>query len=411
LRWHSNHYPAQRYTGVLVLSYPIGENLTFAKNHFMYRFLAFFLLGCTILLTCCTEKANTTQEPATAGNSVKYASGLTITAYHGYTVVTVSNPWPNAQMNYTYVLKKHSGKVPDSLSKYPVIAVPVKKIVVTSTTHLPSLEMLGVENTLIGFPNLKYVSSAKIASMAKAGTVKELGANQSLNTELLLEMQPDVIVGFGIDNHNPALENLQRSGLKVIFNGDWNEQSPLGKAEWIKLFGVLFGKEKAAAFTFAEIEREYQNTRIRALSTRQKPSVLMGGMFENKWNVPRGNSWGATFINDASGKYFWQNTTGTGSLALPFETVLEVAGAADCWIGPGQYASLSEMLAANPHYQKFKAFQQGRVFTFKKGATGGIIYYESAPNRPDLVLKDVVKILHPALLPNHELYFFEKIKP
>ena len=143
---------------------------------------------------------------------------------------------------------------------------------------------------------------------------------------------------------------------------------------------------------------------------QKRPMVLMGGMFENKWNVPSGESWGTRFIKDANGDYPWANTKGTGSQSLPFEAVLEKAGEADVWIGPGQFKTLAEMRQSNPHYAQFKAFKNKNVYTFKVGKTGGILYYELAPNRPDLVLKDVIKMLHPNLLPGYELFFFEKMK-
>lgn len=348
--------------------------------------------------------------PKTSGNSVTYASGLSIRRFDGFSIVKVSDPWPDATKEYTYIVKKNGAKIPDSLRSLPAIAVPITKIIVTSTTHIPSLEMLGVEQTLVGFPNLKYMSSEKILARAAAGKIRELGSNQSLNTEVVLDLNPDVLIGYGIDNHNPVLDNLQNAGIKVMLNGDWNEQNPLGKAEWIKLFGVLYDREKQADSVFNAVVSGYEKATALAHSAKQKPVVLMGGLFENKWNVASGDSWGARFIKDANGQYPWADTKGTGSQSLPFEAVLEKAGNADVWIAPGQFATLAEVLESNPHYGQFKAFRNKNVYTFKVGKNGGILYYELAPNRPDLVLQDVIKMLHPELSPNHKLVFFEKMK-
>lgn len=344
-------------------------------------------------------------------NSVSHAKGFSIFDYGNYSVVKVSNPWPNANKDYTYVLKEKDAKVPDSLASFTTVNVPVKSIIVTSTTHIPSLEMLGVENSLIGFPQLDYISSEKVRANIDAKKVRELGQNQSLNTEVIIDLQPDVIIGYGIDNNNPTIDNLQKSGLKVLLNGDWNETTALGKAEWIKLFGALYGLEEKAEKLFSDIEKSYNETLALAKSANQKPTVLAGAMFENKWYLPQGKSWGAELITQGGGRYLWSDSEGTGSLSLPFETVLEKAKDAEFWIGPGQFTSLSEMKSANAHYAQFKAFQTKNVYSFssKKGKTGGVIYFELAPNRPDLVLKDIVKILHPELLPNYELYFFERL--
>jgi len=347
-----------------------------------------------------------------SANIVTYAKGFSIENYNGYSVVTVKNPWPNASKTYRYILKEINGIVPDSLKQNSIISVPIKKIVVTSTTHIPSLEMLGEVNSLVGFPHCDYISSKKVRARIDAGKVKELGNNHDLNTEAILDLQPNVIIGYGIDNKNPTLDNLQKSGLKIMLNGDWNEETPLGKAEWIKFFGALYGKQKQANEIFSKIEKDYLNTVKIAKNAKAKPTVLAGDMFEDRWYLPKGTSWGSILLKEANGNYLWKETSGTGSLSLSFETVIFKAKDADFWITSGQFSTLSEMTNSNPHYTKFKAFKNKNVYSFsgKKGKTGGILYYELAPNRPDIVLKDLVKILHPELLPSYTPVFFEKLK-
>src|SRR5690606_25425598 len=247
-------------------------------------------------------------------------------------IVKVTNPWPDARKDYTYILKEKHANVPDSLEVYESINVPIKTVITTSTTHIPSLEMLGVENTLVGFPQLDYISSEKTRANIALGKIRELGSNQALNTEVIIDLKPDAIIGYGIDNNNRALDNLQKAGLKILMNGDWNEQTPLGKAEWIKFFGALYGKEEQADSIFSHIEREYKDALALAKKAKTKPTVLSGGMFQNKWNLPRGESWGALFIKDAGGDYLWADTKGTASLSLPFEAVFEKAKDAQVWI-------------------------------------------------------------------------------
>lgn len=379
------------------------------KTCFLH-FSVFFLL---ISFTGCKKNdENPAGQKLQTENTVRYAKGLSIYKYEGFSIVKISNPWPNATQDYTYILQQKDAKIPDSLKQNTIIQVPLQSIVVTSTTHIPSLEMLGEENTLTGFPNLDYICSEKIRARIDAGKIRELGSNQSLNTEVIIDLQPEVIVGFGIDNNNPALDNLQKNGLKVMLNGDWNEQTPLGKAEWIKFFGALYNKESQAETIFSNIEKEYKNTLALAQKATVKPTVMAGAIYENQWYLPHGNSWGSIFIRDAAGQYLWAESHGTGSLSLPFEKVLEKAKDADFWIGPAQFTTLAEMTANNPHYDQFKAFRDKKVYSFstRKGKKGGLIFYELAPNRPDLVLKDILKILHPELLPDYQLYFFDPLK-
>lgn len=378
----------------------------------MKHFLASFLVIIVnlVFLGCKNDCKTSETSTIVPKNTIHYAKGLAIFRYENYSVVTVKNPYPGANQSFTYVLKKYNANIPDSLKTKTIIPVPIQSIVATSTTYLASLEMLHQENTLVGFPNLNLISSENIRFNIDQGKVAELGNNQSLNFEKTLELNPSVIV-MGIEgNNNATLTKFNRGGLPVMINGDWNEQTPLGKAEWIKFFGALYGKENEANVLFDSVVKEYQSV-SKLVQNTTSPTVLVGSLYEQTWYVPQGESWGAIFLKDAGGNYLWRNEKGTGGLPLSFEKVFDTAQNADFWIGPGQFNSLQEMKAANPHYAQFKAFKTKQVYSYslKKGKTGGLIYFEEAANRPDLVLKDLIKILHPELLPDYTLYFFQKL--
>lgn len=374
----------------------------------------FYLFIFTLLAVtgCKNEPAATSATAEKTINSVRYAKGLQIYKYSGFTVIKVTQPWPDAKEGFTYVMRQRGAIVPDSLKKYTVVQVPLKSVVVTSTTHIPSLEMLGVENTLIGFPGTDYISSEKTRALIDSGKVKEAGANESLNTEILLDLNPTAVVAFGLNGTNKALNTLEQSGMKVLYNGDWTEQSPLGKAEWIKFFGALYGMDDKANELFNKIEKDYNDALALSQKVAKKPTAMAGALYQDQWYMPQGGSWGALFLKDAGANYLWASSEGTGSLGLSFETVLDKAQNADVWIGPGQFTSLREMIDANPHYAQFKSFKNKQVYSYstKKGATGGLLYFELAPNRPDLVLKDLMSIFHPEVVPGYKLQFFEKLK-
>nr|WP_315173886.1 ABC transporter substrate-binding protein [uncultured Flavobacterium sp.] len=371
------------------------------------------LISFLLSLNACEKKGSTTSLSETdTTNSIRYASGLSIQKNQGFSVVRVRNAWPDAKQNFTYILKEKNGIVPDSLQKYPTIAVPLQSIVVTSTTNIPFLEMLDVEKKLVGFPHTDYISSPKTRQLIDAGKVKNIGQNEKLDTEQLIDLSPNLIVAFGIDNSNPTIDNLQKSGLKVLIQADWMEQTPLGKAEWIKLYGALFGKEKEAEVLFNDIVKSYNETLALVAQKKTNPTVLYGSMYQEQWFVAKGDSWVAQFLKDAKSNYLWSTTKGTGSLPLPFEKILEKAQKADYWIVTGSFKNLAELQASNPHYQQFDAVKNKNVYTFenKHGATGGTVYYELAASRPDLVLKDYIKIFHPELLPNYTFTFAEKLQ-
>lgn len=345
-------------------------------------------------------------------STILYAKGFHIENFGTHAILTIKNPWPESDLEFRYLLKSTTDPVAGEEDFEAVLNLPIQSIVVTSTTHIPSLEMLGAETALIGFPNLDYISSTKTRILIESGKIRELGKNEDMNTELLIEAGPDVVVTFAVEGKNKTVNTLQRAGIPVLYNADWTETHPLGKAEWIKFFGLLFQKEREADSIFSRIEKDYNEAKKLAETSMDQPTVVSGAMFKDVWYLPQGDSWAAQFIADAHGDYLWKDRKGTGSLSLNLESVLETGKDADFWIGPGQYTHYDQMKEAHSVYTEFNAYQDRKIFSFThlKGATGGVIYYELAPNRPDLVLKDIIKILHPKLLADHELYFFAPLK-
>ncbi len=349
------------------------------------------------------------------GEIITHASGFQIDLGGAFPVVTVFNPWPGAEKPLTYAVipKDKLATITYPKDAYDAVVVtPIENIVVTSTTHIPALESLGALDKLIGFPDTKYVSSMPTRKRISEGKIKELGNNESLNTEMVLEMQPDAIVGFAIDNQNDNYDLLHKSGIPVLFNGDWTEQTPLGKAEWIKFFGVLLDRQQEADSIFKSIETDYNTIKNLAKKTTRTPTVMSGALYKDVWYLPAGDSWAAQFLSDANTSYLWEGTKGTGSLSLSLETVLEKGKSADFWIAPAQFTSYNALLDANTHYKEFQAYQNKAIHTFSltTGPTGGLLYYELGPQRPDIILKDLVRIFHPELLPDHVPYFFQPLQ-
>ncbi len=385
----------------------------------------FFLLClCTILFSCKNESNNSqgTSSLKTAKIEFqnlkkdivfKYAKGLTIKGSYDKYVITIKSPWKNSQNDLVYeLLDSTTAYVADKPKHLVAGFYSPRKIVVTSTTHIPALELLGVENKLVGFPGTVYISSEKTRQRIEDGLIRELGKNEGINTEVLLEIKPDLIIGFGVDGVNKTFENIQKANIPVIYNGDWLEDSPLAKAEWIKFFGVLFNKEKEADSIFNSIESDYLKAKELASKTTKKPTILSGAMHKDIWYLPSGGSTEAQFLNDANVNYLWSDTKGKGSLALNFETVFNQAKDANIWLSPSNYTSLEALKKANPHYTKFDAFKSKRVYSFTNttGKTGGVLYYELGTARPDLVLKDIIKICHPELLEDYTTYFFKPLE-
>ncbi|WP_282044484.1 ABC transporter substrate-binding protein [Winogradskyella flava] len=346
--------------------------------------------------------------------ALKYADGFSVEDNDNFKVLSISKPWPKASKSYKYLIASSEvlSKMTFPKDYYDgIITNDIRKIVVTSTTHIPGLELLGVEQSLVGFPGTDYISSKKTRKRITDGEVRELGKNEGINTEVLLELNPDVVIGFGVDGVNKTFETLKKAGIPVIYNGDWVESSALAKAEWIKFFGVLFNKEKEADSIFNQIEADYLAAKAIAKQAKSRPTILSGAMHKDVWYLPNGSSPEAQFLKDANVNYLWSDTTGNGSLALSFETVFDKGKNADLWLNPSYYTSFKQLEEASELYTNFKAFKNQAIYTFSDttGETGGVLYYELGTARPDLVLKDIIKICHPQLLQDYTPYFFKRL--
>lgn len=327
--------------------------------------------------------------------SVDHANGFYFEEREPGTYLIIAEPYPDAT----------------EPKEYPLGSVP-KKIVCTSTSHLPYLELLGVEEAVVGFPNLNYISSATFIERAEKGLITDLGPDGSINMELLIGLAPDAVIAYDMGGESQSLDKIEEAGIPVFYNSDFLEQSPLGRAEWIKFFGALMNKREAADSIFNAIEAEYLRVQTVAKSRQHTPSILSGVVYGDSWFLPGGNNWAANFFESAGGKYLWASDTVSGWMELSFEAVYAQAHNADYWIGTSTFNSMSQLEGQDERYTSFRAFAEDRVYNYNKriGPNGGYDFFESGYSRPDLVLSDLIKILHPELLPEYETTYFQKLQ-
>ncbi|NBC56899.1 MAG: ABC transporter substrate-binding protein [Bacteroidetes bacterium] len=375
------------------------------------------ILGFIMFMWSC---ANTPEKPKPSASEKKqaprtfkidYAQGFEVQNFEGYKILSITEAWPNADKTFTYLLQESEDIDISGMGYDYKIKVPIERLVVTSTTHIPALEALGILDHLVGFPNTNYISSNQARALIEQGQIKNVGQDQNLNTEVLLSLKPDVVVSFAVKGQNKSVESIKNANIPVLYNADWVESHPLGKAEWIKFFGLLFDKNDEAQKIFNTIKDEYEKAKALASKSQTKPSVISGALWKDQWYLPGGESWQAQLIADAHAEYLYADTNTSGSLSLSFERVLNDSQDAEYWIAPAQYTSYQQMLDQQKHYKKFNAFQNKNIYTFAKtkGQTGGVLYYELAPQRPDWVLKDLIHIFHPKLLNTYEPQFFKPL--
>lgn len=391
------------------------------------RYTCFLLLFLLILSFGCAEKrvhsednlSNEALETATQlPYEILHAQKFKIDRKLGYTVATITGPWQGGEQHYVYVLVPKEQPLPQldafkakATDIVQVIRTPVKSIVCTSTTHIPLLDFLDETAALAGFPGTDHISSSKARALIESGNVVNMGTETSLNIEKLLEVNPEVLMDYAMQGENNYVKLAKNAGITVIFNADYLEETPLGRAEWIKFSGILFDKPNMADSIFNSIATAYDSLKTLAATVEEEPTVFSGIMYGDTWFLPGGENSGAIFLDDAGGDYLWKHTASNGSLKLNFETVFTEAYDADYWIGVADYRDFESLQNGNRRYGQFQAFKNKQVYTYNAqvGAKGGFTFFELGYGRPDIVLADLIKILHPELLPDYEMYFYKRL--
>lgn len=344
---------------------------------------------------------------------INYSEGWTIEYFNHYKVITVLNPWRNAEETFQYVLVQCGAPAPEGYANAQVIKVPIDTIVTMSTTQLPHLVKLDRLDALIGHDDFAYVNTPEVRALIDAGKLIEVGGGADVNVELVLDANPDLVMTYGLGNPQwDAHPKLLEAGLKVALNSEYMETSPLGRVEWIKFTAAFFNAEVKAAEVFDEIANHYNEMSEVAKATETKSTVFTGVMRGDAWSMPGGRSYIAHFLADAGAAYLWADDETTGSIPLDFEKVFERAAEADFWLNTSSWKSREEAAAADERYTQFRAYQTGAMYNnnARLNENGGNDYWEGGLANPDVVLADLIKIFHPELLPDHELVYYRQLE-
>lgn len=344
-------------------------------------------------------------------SSTEYAKGFRIFKKGTCTEIELMVPFPQGNSPLKYLLVPKNEEIPSHDNQVQVIRTPIDRIVCTSTSHIALLDHLNAIDRLVGFPSTDLISSIKARVRIDAGYVTDLGIDSEINLERLVATQPDMVMGYSLAGEMGQLNKINEFGIPVVINGEYLEDHPLGRAEWIKFMALFLNKEATADSIFNEIKRDYLANQLLARSIEVKPTVMSGILYGDAWFMPGGQNYAAQLFRDAGYHYLWDDDVSNGFLKLSLETVYAKAKNADYWIGVGSFRSKEEMENAEKRYPLFHAFNTANVFTYdaRRGVTGGSEYLELGYSRPDLILKDLIKISHPELLPDHQLFFYQKI--
>ncbi len=384
-------------------------------NYLKYLcFLVFLLLN----LNACQDK-NTTQSEQTlpqdaSPSPLQYAQNFKITEFDDFKVLTLLKPFTDSPDSLRYVLYPKNQAKPKGFEDATFIQTPIEKIVVLSHSHIAFLQKLGLENHIVGINESAYLPEIPFKNKLKTGQIKDVSNAQGvLNLEEILALEPDLLV-FSSATKESFLKNqiLTEANIPMVFNGEWLETSPLGRAEWLLMMGLFFEKDTQAKEIFKEMSQSYEIIRQKTDSIRSKPTVLWEVPYKDTWYVPGGKSYIAQLIKDAGGEYLWKNDQNIASLALDFETVYAKAQQADYWISMGLIKTKNALLGQDARFTDFKAYQQGRLYNHNRthSEQGGSLYLMEGVVNPHWVLGDLVKILHPKIFPTQQFKYYQKIE-
>lgn len=390
-------------------------------------FLCNILFIATLIISCqkqpniatsptnnnCVQNYNSNQDYFPNKTKLTHAKGFTVEYHKNYKVVTVKQPWKNAQTGFQYVLVQCGTPTPSGFKDSQIITVPVNSVISLSTTHLPHLAKLGVVDKLVGIGDVERVNTQEVVDKIKTGKIASVGNNVNVNVEKIIELNPELITTFGTGNsQTDSYPKLLEAGLKVAINAEYMENTPLGRSEWLKFTALFFNQEQKGQRIFNEVAKKYESIAEAAKSIKQRPTAFLGFNFKGTWYMPAGKSYAAKYLNDAGANYLWSSDTSSGSLPLSFEAVIERATNADYWLNFSQsWKSTKDLLAEDNRYADFKAVKNGNLFNnnARLKENGGNDYWEAGISNPDIVLSDLIKIFHPEILPNHQLVYYQKI--
>lgn len=348
-------------------------------------------------------------------DSICYARGFSIKSYNDCKVVSIRDPWDTLRIRKNYVLvdkERHSGRIPADVpaevrNNAVVIPVPVERAVIYTSVHSAMTEQLGCIDRICGVCEPEYIISPEILARVADGRIADLGMSTSPNIEKIIDLDAEIIIASPFENSGYG--NAEKIGVPIVEAADYMEGHPLGRTEWVRFYGLLFGCSERADSLFFETCSKYDSLKalVSGIPEEEKPSVIMERKYGALWGVPGAGSYVAIFHADAGASYIFRDLEGTSSVQLSFEEVYENAADADFWLL--KYGTRSEMTYGDLRreyrpYSNFAAFRNRRIYTCNTLVTS---YYDDITIHPDQILADLIYIYHPGVLPGHQpRYYF-----
>jgi iron complex transport system substrate-binding protein len=338
----------------------------------------------------------------------KYAQGFSIYHSGNTTILKVTNPWQYvSDMEFNYILTPDAS--PNVLNE---IKIPVTKAVCMSTTHVAFISALDRTSSIAGVSGLRHVSDSVVIAMGKDGKVVDIGYDSNLSYELVFSLMPDVVFAYGVRGEFSTIEKkLNELGIKVVYFGEYMEDTPLGKAEWLIAMSAFFDEQQCAKEIFEQIETNYINTAKLTRNIEYKPKVMFNVPYKDTWYLPGTKSYMVKFVSDAGAEYIYCENESRNSYPMSIEKAYSIAQNADFWLIGNSSKSLADLKNVDSRMSDILTFKEKRIYNSNLRANDfGDDFWESGIVKPDVILKDLIKIFHPELIPEHNLYYYRHLE-
>lgn len=327
-------------------------------------------------------------------SKMKYAKLFSIEKHDGYVVVTDSE-------GRKIVLWKD--KKPDVEADL-FVRIPVKRVVVLSTTHVAYLKAINCSDAIAGVISVKKWYFEDIKEKIENGEIVEVGKARSPDYEKILALKPDVVFVHAKFVGSDVIKKFESLGIPYVACDAWLEEHPLGRLEWVKFFAAFFDREEEAEKYFNSVESrilEIQN----AVGKEEKVKVVYALVLKGKVMVPGGQSYHAKLVEIAGGDYVFKDLNSTRYVQVNTEELINRAANADVYIAiymGKPVNSKKDLIEEVPGLAETKPFKEDRVYAMQPWIWQHI-------HRMDEIVEDLAAILHPELFPQHELTMFKKV--
>lgn len=370
-------------------------------KRFALRPLRLAICLSTLLPTACGPAASRSADDFTqAVYTPAYAAGFDIRSTQAgeRTLITVRNAWQGAGDEEQHLVVLHDGERAPAGEDMQVVGAPVRHVVCMSSSHVALFDAIGQIRRVAGVSGIDYITNPYVQAHRYCGEVRDVGYDTNIDFELLAAMRPDVVLLYGVTGESGVVTGkLRELGIPYLYIGDYMEESPLGKAEWLIVAAELCGCREQGERIFTAIAERYNALKERiAADSAPRPRVMINTPYRDTWFMPSSRSYMIRLLEDAGGRYVYAKNDGNSSVAVDLEEAYLLAREADVWINVGPCTTLAELTEQNPKFARIPAVVRGRVWNNnrRRTAAGGSDFWESGVVRPDAVLHDLHTLLH-----------------